>query len=367
MEMLKEIGYCHGIENYSRHLSSRPAGSRPYTLIDYFKGDFLTVIDESHVSIPQIRGMYEGDRSRKRTLVEHGFRLPSCLDNRPLKFNEFESITGQAVFVSATPGDYEAMSSQNVVEQLIRPTGLPEPEVIVKSSKGQVDDIIALVRGRAKKKERVLITTLTKRMAEDLAAYLTDMGLNVQYMHSDLDAIERVRILGALRRREFDCLVGINLLREGLDLPEVSLVCILDADKEGFLRSATSLIQISGRAARNINSQVVMYADSVTGSMKKAMDETARRRKTQLEFNKKHNIKPKSIQKSIRISIDAKRESENIAARPVGESLEQLEAGELIAELSREMEQAARNLQFEKAAYFRDQIKKLQSKKKRNL
>ena len=363
MEMLKEIGYCHGVENYSRHLSARPAGSRPYTLIDYFRGDFLTVIDESHVSIPQIRGMYEGDRSRKLTLVEHGFRLPSCLDNRPLRFEEFEGMIRQAVFVSATLGNYETTCSRSIVEQFIRPTGLLEPEVIIRPSKGQVDDIIALVRARAKKKERVLITTLTKRMAEDLAAYLNDMGLSVQYMHSDLGAIERVRILEALRRRKFDCLVGINLLREGLDLPEVSLVCILDADKEGFLRSAASLIQISGRAARNINSQVIMYADTMTGSMKRAIDETVRRRKTQLEFNKRHNITPKGIEKSIRISIDTKRESENIAAQPVGESIEQLQAVELIAELNREMEQAARNLQFEKAAYFRDEIKKLQGKK----
>jgi excinuclease ABC subunit B len=360
MEMLKEAGYCHGVENYSRHLSGRPPGSRPYTLIDYFEGDFLVVIDESHVTIPQVRGMHEGDRSRKQTLVEHGFRLPSCLDNRPLRFDEFQAIIKQAVFVSATPADYERKASKRIVEQLIRPTGLLDPEIIVKPSKGQVDDIIAMVRQRAKKKERVLVTTLTKRMAEDLAAYLGEMGLNVKYMHSDLGAIERVEILQSLRKREFDCLVGINLLREGLDLPEVSLVCILDADKEGFLRSATSLIQVAGRAARNINSQVVMYADTVTGSMKWAIDETGRRRQNQADFNRKNNITPRSIQKAIKESIDRGHESKEIAAESTGESLEDVELRELVSELQHEMEIAARNLQFEKAAYFRDELKKLE-------
>jgi excinuclease ABC subunit B len=359
MEMLKEVGYCHGVENYSRYLSHRPPGSRPYTLIDYFENDFLVVIDESHVTMPQVRGMYEGDRSRKQTLVEHGFRLPSCLDNRPLKFDEFEKLIKQAVFVSATPADYEKSASNRIVEQLVRPTGLLDPEIIVKPSKNQIDDIIALVRERAKIKERVLVTTLTKRMAEDLAAYLGEVGLNVKYMHSDLGAIERVEILQALRKREFDCLVGINLLREGLDLPEVSLVCILDADKEGFLRSATSLIQVAGRAARNINSQVVMYADTITGSMQKAIDETSRRRKNQAEFNRKNKITPKGIQKAIKESIDKGYESKAIAAESTGESLEAVELRELVSELQREMETAARNLQFEKAAYFRDEIRKL--------
>ena len=360
MEMLKEIGYCHGVENYSRHLSTRPAGSRPYTLIDYFPGDFIVIIDESHVTVPQVRGMYEGDRSRKQTLVEHGFRLPSCLDNRPLKFDEFEKLMKQVVFVSATPADYEKNASSRIVEQLVRPTGLLDPEIVVKPSKGQIDDIIALVRARAKRKERVLVTTLTKRMSEDLAAYLGEMGLSVKYMHSDLGAIERVEILHALRKREFDCLVGINLLREGLDLPEVSLVCILDADKEGFLRSATSLIQVAGRAARNVNSKVIMYADKITGSMKHAIDETSRRRKNQQKFNKQHNITPKTIQKAIKESIEHKRESENVAADFTGEPLEQVELRELVSELQHEMESAARNLQFEKAAYFRDELKKLE-------
>ena len=362
IEMLKEIGYCHGVENYSRHLSQRPAGSRPYTLIDYFPDDFLVVIDESHVTIPQIRGMYEGDRSRKNTLVEHGFRLPSCLDNRPLRFDEFEKLIKQAVFVSATPADYEKNTAKIVVEQLIRPTGLLDPEIIVKPSKGQIDDIIAMVRKTAKNKERVLITTLTKRMAEDLAAYLNEMGLSVKYMHSDLGAIERVEILQALRKREFDCLVGVNLLREGLDLPEVSLVCILDADKEGFLRSSTSLIQVAGRAARNINSKVIMYADTVTGSMQRAIDETSRRRKNQAEFNRKNNITPKTIEKAILQSIDSRLESEKIAAESTGESLEETGLRELVSELQHEMETAARNLQFEKAAYFRDEIRNLEGR-----
>jgi excinuclease ABC subunit B len=364
IEMLKEIGYCHGVENYSRHLSQRPAGSRPYTLIDYFPDDFLVVIDESHVTIPQIRGMYEGDHSRKNTLVEHGFRLPSCLDNRPLRFDEFEKLIKQSVFVSATPADYEKNTAKIVVEQLIRPTGLLDPEITVKPSKGQIDDIIAMVRKTAKNKERVLITTLTKRMAEDLAAYLNEMGLNVKYMHSDLGAIERVEILQALRKREFDCLVGVNLLREGLDLPEVSLVCILDADKEGFLRSSTSLIQVAGRAARNINSKVIMYADTVTGSMKRAIDETSRRRENQAEFNRKNNITPKTIEKAILQSIDSRLVSEKIAAESTGESLEETGFRELVSELQHEMETAARNLQFEKAAYFRDELKKIEKNRR---
>ena len=360
MEMLREIGYCHGVENYSRYLSGRPEGSRPYTLIDYFPEDFFIIIDESHVTVPQIGGMYEGDRSRKLTLVEHGFRLPSCLDNRPLKSDEFESLVRQAVFVSATPAPYEIKKSKAVVEQIIRPTGLVDPEVIIKPSKGQVDDIIKLVAERAKRHERVLVTTLTKRMAEDLSAYLSEAGLKVKYLHSEITAIERVEILKALRKREFDCLVGINLLREGLDLPEVSLVCILDADKEGFLRSATSLIQVAGRAARNINSQVIMYADTITGSMKKALDETGRRRKVQVEFNKKNNITPRSIQKAIKDGIETVREAEEMAEKLTGETADAYEIHQVISELQHQMETAARNLQFEKAAYFRDQIRKLE-------
>jgi len=361
MEMLQEIGYCHGVENYSRYLSGRPPGSRPYTLIDYFPDDFLIIIDESHVTVPQVRGMYEGDRARKETLVTHGFRLPSCLDNRPLKFNEFESLIPQAVFVSATPAEYEIKRSKEVVEQIIRPTGLVDPEVIVKPTKDQVDDLIRLISERAKKHERVLVTTLTKRMAEDLTSYLEEMGLRVKYMHSEIGAIERVQILQSLRKREFDCLVGINLLREGLDLPEVSLVCILDADKEGFLRSATSLIQVSGRAARNINGQVVMYADKVTGAIKKALEEAKRRRAKQLQFNKEHRITPRSIQKAIKEGIETMQESEEMVHGLTGETEEENQVHEVISELQREMEIAARNLQFEKAAYFRDQIRQLES------
>ncbi|NQT95359.1 MAG: excinuclease ABC subunit UvrB [Candidatus Omnitrophica bacterium] len=361
MEMLKEIGYCHGVENYSRHLSGRPEGSRPYTLIDYFGDDFLIIIDESHVTLPQLRGMYEGDHSRKLTLVDHGFRLPSCLDNRPLMFNEFKSLVKQSIYVSATPGQEEIKHSKDVVEQLIRPTGLIDPEIIIRPTKNQVDDIISLVKGRAKKHERVLVTTLTKRMSEDLCSYLSEMGLRVKYLHSEIGAIDRVAILKSLRKREFDCLVGINLLREGLDLPEVSLVCILDADKEGFLRSATSLIQVAGRAARNVNSQVIMYADTITGSIQKALDETERRRERQLAFNRKNNITPRSIQKAIKEGIEDMRETEEMVAEFTGEKEEEFEVHQVISELQHEMEVAARNLQFEKAAYFRDQIQKLEA------
>ena len=359
LEMLNEVGYCHGVENYSRHLSGRPIGSRPYTLIDYFSDDFLIIIDESHVTLPQVRGMYAGDHSRKCTLVDHGFRLPSCLDNRPLKFNEYESLVNQAVFVSATPADFEIKKSSAVIEQFIRPTGLLDPEIIIKPSKDQVDDIIALVKERASKHERILITTLTKRMAEDLSSYLSEVGLSVKYLHSDIGAIERVKILQDLRKREFDCLVGVNLLREGLDLPEVSLVCILDADKEGFLRSATSLIQVAGRAARNVNSQVIMYADTITGSMQKAIDETDRRRERQVQFNKEYNITPQSIKKAITEGIEGVKESEELAVEAAGETIDEHEVNQVISELQHEMDLAARNLQFEKAAYFRDQIKQL--------
>ena len=363
MEMLQEIGYCHGVENYSRHLSGRPPGARPYCLIDYFRKDFLMIIDESHVTMPQIRGMYEGDRSRKKTLVEFGFRLPSCLDNRPLSFDEFETLMKEAIFASATPSEYEILKSgAKVVEQLIRPTGLVDPEIIIKPTEGQVDDIILQVRERAKKKERVLVTTLTKRMAEDLSAYLEDLDLRVKYIHSDIDAIERVKILKELRQGRFDCLVGVNLLREGLDLPEVTLVAILDADKEGFLRSETSLIQLSGRAARHINGQVIMYADNITGSLKRAMDETNRRRVLQLEYNKKNNITPKSIQKAIREGIEMLQEAEEVEMEAVGIKTDGYEIEKVIESLGYEMDLAARNLQFEKAAVIRDKIAELRKR-----
>lgn len=360
MEMLKEIGYCHGIENYSRHLSGRPAGSRPYTLIDYFQGDFLTIIDESHATIPQIRGMYEGDKARKEVLVDYGFRLPSCLDNRPLKFDEFNGLIKKAVFVSATPDDYEIKeSNRRVIEQIIRPTGLVDPEIIIRPTENQVQDLIGEVKKRAKNNERVLVTTLTKRMAEDLTAYLQEKGLKVKYLHSDIETIERSKILRELRQKKFDCLVGINLLREGLDLPEVSLVAILDADKEGFLRSTTSLIQVSGRAARNINGTVIMYADTVTGSMKKAIAESSRRRKLQLEFNKINKITPRSIQKEIKQGIEDMEETNNFVMELTGQNKDEFELKKFISELEYEMELAARNLQFEKAAVLRDKIKEL--------
>ncbi|MEI8175613.1 MAG: excinuclease ABC subunit UvrB [Candidatus Omnitrophota bacterium] len=362
MEMLEEIGYCHGIENYSRHLSDRSSGSRPSCLIDYFSDDFLTVIDESHVTIPQIRGMYAGDRSRKETLVDYGFRLPSCLENRPLTFGEFESLARQAVFLSATPADYEIGKSGTPVEQIIRPTGLLDPEITIKPVTGQVDDLIEQVRVRAAKKERVLATTLTKRMAEDLTGYLKEAGLRVRYLHSDIDTIERVEILRDLRLREFDCLIGINLLREGLDLPEVSLVAILDADKEGFLRSQTALIQVGGRAARHINGQVIMYADVVTGSMTRAIDESRRRRKIQLEFNKKNHITPKGVEKAIQESIETAKTAEAIVLESAGETAEKHELNTLIAEVEYEMELAARNLQFERAAACRDELIQLKKR-----
>lgn len=360
MEMLKEIGYCHGIENYSRHLSGKPAGSRPYCLIDYFPEDFLLVIDESHVTIPQIRGMYEGDKSRKQTLVEFGFRLPSCLDNRPLKFDEFEALIRQAVFVSATPDEYELKKSKGkTVEQIIRPTGLVDPEIIVRPAEGQIQDLIKETALRRRRNERVLVTTLTKRMAEDLSAYLKDEGINVKYLHSEIQTIERTRILKELRQKKFDCLVGVNLLREGLDLPEVSLVAILDADKEGFLRSAASLIQLSGRAARNINGRVIMYADAMTRSMDKAISESSRRRKIQLEFNARHNITPRSIQKAIRQGIEILQEAEELSQDLVDLPKEEYELRAYISELEYEMELASRNLQFEEAARIRDKIKEL--------
>ncbi|MEI6831167.1 MAG: excinuclease ABC subunit UvrB [Candidatus Omnitrophota bacterium] len=360
LEMLKEIGYCHGIENYSRHISGRPSGSRPYSMIDYFPGDFLTIIDESHVTIPQIRGMYAGDQARKKTLVDYGFRLPSCLDNRPLKFNEFNEIVKQVVFVSATPDKYELSLSENkVIQQIIRPTGLLDPEIIVKPTEGQIEDLINEIKTRAKNNERVLVTTLTKRMSEDLANYLTNAGLKVKYLHSEIKTITRSQILKELRLKKFDCLVGINLLREGLDLPEVSLVAILDADKEGFLRSATSLIQVGGRAARNINGTVIMYADRITSSMRKAISESRQRRKLQLEFNQKNAITPKSIKKSIKQGIENLEAASEFVQGLSGEPLEKYQLHKYILELEYEMELAARNLQFEKAVILRDKVKEL--------
>lgn len=360
IEMLREAGYCHGIENYSRVLSGRPAGSRPYCLIDYFPGDFLTVIDESHVAIPQIRGMYEGDRARKEILVDYGFRLPSCLDNRPLKFEEFEELVKDTVFVSATPNEYEIKKSKGkITEQIIRPTGLIDPEIIVKPTENQIEDLILEIEKRAKNNERVLVTTLTKRMSEDLTNYLQDKGLKVKYMHSEIETIERSKILRELRKKEFDCLVGINLLREGLDLPEVSLVAILDADKEGFLRSATSLIQVAGRAARNINGTVIMYADTITGSMKKAIGECSRRRKIQAQFNKDNNITPRTIQKAIRQGIEDLAQADEFVQDLTGLAKDEYELNKYISQLEYEMELAARNLQFEQAAALRDKIKEL--------
>jgi len=360
MEMLKELGYCSGIENYSRHLSDRAPGSRPYCLLDYFGEDFLTVIDESHATIPQLNGMYEGDKARKETLVDFGFRLPSALDNRPLRFEEFEKLTNQIVYISATPRRYELNKSKGLVEQLIRPTGIVDPEIMVRPTKNQVDDLIKEVKTRADREERTLVTTLTKRMAEDLSRYLEEIGLRTKYLHSEISALERVAILRSLRLREFDCLVGINLLREGLDLPEVTLVAILDADKEGFLRSQTALIQTAGRCARNINGQVIMYADTITDSMSRAIKESERRRRAQLEFNKKNNITPTTIKKAIREGLASYKKARELAPQLSGERIEEYEIHTLISELERDMMHAARNLQFEKAALLRDQIQELE-------
>lgn len=355
LEMLNEIGFCSGIENYSRHLSQRQPGSRPYTLIDYFPKDFITFIDESHVSVPQIRAMYEGDRSRKTSLVDYGFRLPSALDNRPLKFAEFEAMMNQVIYVSATPAQYELERSKNTVEQVIRPTGLLDPVIEVRPTKGQIDDLIKEIRIRAKKDERVLITTLTKKMAEDLTKYLDQLGINVTYMHSDVTAIDRMQIIKDLREKKFDCLVGINLLREGLDLPEVSLVAILDADKEGFLRSETSLVQTAGRTARNSNGLVIMYADTITKSMESAINETARRRKIQMKYNEDNNITPMTIKKSIRDVIEVTKamdESEKYTYSAKG-------VQDKIKKLTTKMNKAAKDLNFEDAAKYRDMIEEL--------
>jgi excinuclease ABC subunit B len=366
LEMLKEVGYCPGIENYSRHMDGRRPGERPHCLIDYFPEDYLLIIDESHVTIPQIQGMYRGDRSRKETLVEYGFRLPSALDNRPLRFDEFESLVNQAVYVSATPADYELKKSKGVVvEQIIRPTGLVDPKVTIKPARNQVDDLIEEIRKRVEKKERVLVTTLTKRMAEDLAEYLRGLGVRVRYMHSEIDAIERVEILRGLRLADFDVLVGINLLREGLDLPEVSLVAILDADKEGFLRSETSLIQTSGRAARNLAGEVLLYADDVTGSMGRAMKEMDRRRKKQVEYNREHGIEPQSIVKSVEevmraTSVADARESSG-GPDEEDEYHTDLDRLDALDRLKSEMKKAAEDLEFEKAAKIRDRIRGIEA------
>lgn len=365
MEMLKEVGYCHGIENYSRQLSFRKPGSRPFCLLDYFQEDFVVFLDESHVTLPQVRGMYEGDRARKETLVNFGFRLPSCLDNRPLKFDEFQALVKQAVFVSATPSPYELKKSEGITaEQIIRPTGIADPEIIIKKSQGQVDDLEALIRERAQKNERVLITTLTKKMAEDLSQYLDEKGLKVSYLHSEIKTIERIEILRKLRKKEFDCIVGVNLLREGLDLPEVSLVAILDADKEGFLRSGVSLIQLAGRAARNINGQVVMYADTVSNAMRTAIAESNRRRNIQLEYNSKHHITSRTVQKEIRESLEEEDASKKFLAKLSGQKIKEYEFDSLIALLQHDMELAARNLKFEEAAALRDEIARLKKSKK---
>ncbi len=358
MEMLQEIGFCSGIENYSRILSGRPPGSTPMTLLDHFPKDFLLFVDESHVTIPQVGAMYAGDRARKTTLVDYGFRLPSAFDNRPLNFDEFYSHVNQAVYVSATPGNFEREKSGQVVEQVIRPTGLVDPEIIVKPIEGQIEDLLSEINMRAEIDERVLITTLTKKMAEDLTDFLDDAGVRVKYLHHDIDTIERMEIIKELREGEFDVLVGINLLREGLDIPEVSLVAILDADKEGFLRSETSLIQTIGRAARNAKGKVIMYADSVTKSMEKAITETERRRALQIEYNEKNGIIPQTIKKDIRkvFEITSKEKVE----KKTGKKLSKKEKLELIAKLKTEMKEAAKLLEFEHAAYLRDKIKELE-------
>ncbi len=361
MEMLREVGFCTGVENYSRPLAGREPGSTPNTLLDFFPADFITSIDESHVSVSQIGGMYAGDRSRKENLVNFGFRLPSALDNRPLRFDEFEQKTGQIIYVSATPGPYEREHSQQIVEQIIRPTGLVDPEVEVRPVQNQIDDLLEEIRIRAEKDQRVLVTTLTKKMAEDLTDYMKSVGVRVRYLHSEVKTIERMEILRDLRQGEFDVLVGINLLREGLDLPEVSLVAILDADKEGFLRSETSMIQTIGRAARNAEGKVIMYADTITGSMRRAIDETERRRRLQMQYNKEHGITPKTIQKDIRAVIEATMVAEEtvdyVAVKP---ALSAKERETRIRQLEKEMKVAAKQLEFEKAALLRDEIRKLQ-------
>jgi excinuclease ABC subunit B len=365
LEMIRELGYCSGIENYSRHLDGRAPGEPPATLIDYFPKDFLLVIDESHQTIPQLHGMFNGDRSRKETLIEYGFRLPSALDNRPLKFEEFEQKVNQVIYTSATPGPYEREKSSRIVEQIIRPTGLVDPEVVVKPVEGQVDDLINEIHEVAGRGERALVTTLTKRMAEDLTDYLVDLGIRARYLHSEIETLDRVEILRDLRLGEFDVLVGINLLREGLDLPEVALVAILDADKEGFLRSETSLIQTIGRAARNVRGKVILYAGELTDSIRQALAETERRRRLQLEYNEKHGITPETIRKAVKDIVQGLRAEEEPLAqararvRARAERLTPHEVTELIAELEQEMFEAAKRLEFERAAALRDEIKEL--------
>ena len=364
IEMLEEVGFCSGIENYSRVLARRPKGAVPYTLLDHLPDDFLLMVDESHVSLPQVRGMYAGDRARKQTLIDYGFRLPSALDNRPLTFDEFYKHINQAVFVSATPGPIEREKSKQIVEQVIRPTGLLDPEIQVRPTEGQIEDLISEINIRIERKERVLVTTLTKKMAEDLTTYMKNFGIAVRYMHHDIDTIERMEIIRDLRLGEFDVLVGINLLREGLDLPEVSLVAILDADKEGFLRSESSLIQTIGRAARNSEGKVIMYADTVTRSMELAITETERRRALQMKFNEEHGIIPKTIKKDIRdvIEISTKEEVEYEARQKT--KLSKREAAVLIDKLTKQMKEAAKMLEFEHAAFLRDKIAELRGEKK---
>jgi excinuclease ABC subunit B len=360
LEMMQEMGFCSGIENYSRHIANRPPGSRPSTVIDFFPRDYLLVVDESHATLPQVSGMYFGDRSRKQVLVEHGFRLPSALDNRPLNFEEFQSMQGQTLYISATPAELELKLSQpRITELIVRPTGLIDPTITVKPLKGQIDDLLEEARKRIERKERVLVTTLTKRTAEELTDYLRDIGINVRYLHSEIDAIERVEILRALRKGEFDVLVGINLLREGLDLPEVSLVAILDADKEGYLRSATSLIQTSGRAARHLNGEVILYADVMTQSIQKFLAVSNYRRDKQLAYNKEHNITPRSVKRAIEDSLSARDQEKKQAAALLNDAAGNFDVAETIRELEEEMLKAANNLEFEKAALLRDQVREL--------
>jgi excinuclease ABC subunit B len=363
LEMLREVGYCQGIENYSRHLDGRRPGEPPFTLLDFFPRDYLLFIDESHITIPQLHGMYEGDRTRKETLVRYGFRLPSALDNRPLKFPEFLKRAGQMILVSATPGPWELDQSSRVVEQIIRPTGLVDPELVVRPAEGQIDDLIEEIKQRVQEGKRVLVTTLTKRMAENLTDYLLEMGLRVRYLHSEIDTLDRIEIIRGLRLGEFDVLVGINLLREGLDLPEVSLVAILDADKEGFLRNERSLIQTIGRASRNVHGQVIMYAETMTDSMRRAIEETERRRKLQMEFNRRHGINPQTIRKKISDIMDMVLLPEERTPHPVKrrpqEEMPPEEIERLVVGLEEEMRLAADDLRFEYAARLRDEIKEL--------
>ncbi len=362
IEMLKEIGFCQGIENYSRHITGRSEGERPYTLMDFFPDDYLIIVDEAHVTIPQVRGMYAGDRSRKTSLIENGFRLPSALDNRPLNFQEFEGNINQMLFVSATPGPYEIQHSETIAEQIIRPTGLLDPIVEVRPINNQIDDLVGEITKTIEKNERVLITTLTKKMSEDLTNYLKEIGIKVKYLHSDIVTLERTEIIRDLRLGKFDVLVGINLLREGLDIPEVSLIAILDADKEGFLRSETALIQTIGRAARNENGRVIMYADRITDSMQNAIDETKRRRDIQNLYNEEHNIIPKTIQKNIRDSIEATKVAEEEVVYGISDTDDKDEIRANIDKLKSEMMEAAQNLQFERAAELRDKVKQLEEK-----